>query len=464
MEKVDSGFAGSHKIVACSFIGALLLAALAGCGGVIVRAEDLSDVQRASGLKVLGVNDGWAAYGSGTTGGAFARPENITIVSSRQALIKALGGDNATNAGVATSKVIFVRGTINLAEDENGRERSANDWRDPSYDWDAYLKTYDPKLYGNVRKAEGALEEARERSQKNQEKHVVINVGSNTTVIGLGNSARIIKGSLRVKGVRNVIIRNVTFEDAYDYFPEWDPKDGPTGNWNTEYDNLQVMESTNVWVDHCTFTDGERSDDNAPIIFGQRALHHDGMLDITLASNYVTVSNNVFKGHGKTNLIGGSDSRTAEDSGRLRVTFRHNIWDTTAERMPRVRFGEVDVYNNYYKGSPEHAAYKWVYGMGVGFESKIYSESNYFALDHDIPAYSMIKSWKGATFFDKGSVLNGKPVDILKEWNAFAANPANKVTTLTENVGWIPKYRGVPVLPAQDVPAYVTTHAGAGKL
>lgn len=373
------------------------------------------------------------------------------------------GGDNESNVGSATSKVLFVRGTINLAEDDKGRELTAKDWQDPAYDWEAYLKAYDPKVYGNSKKAEGALEEARDRSQKKQEKHVVINVGSNTTIVGLGKNARIINGSLRVKGVRNVILRNITFEDSYDYFPEWDPKDGPTGNWNTEYDNVQIMDSTNVWVDHCTFLDGARPDDRAPIIFGQRALLHDGVLDVTLSSNYVTVSHNIFRGHGKTNLVGGSDSRK-EDDGKLKATFRHNLWESTAERMPRVRYGQVDVYNNYYKGSLKNPAYQWMYGIGVGLSSKIYSENNYFELEPGIPAYSVIKSWKGATFLDKGSMLNGKPVDILKEWNAFAADPANKVTSLTADVGWEPKYRSVPVLSATQVPDYVTANAGAGKL
>ncbi len=35
----------------------------------------------------------------------------------------------------------------------------------------------------------------------------------------------------------NVIVRNITFQDTADCFPEWSPTDGVTGNWNAAYDS-----------------------------------------------------------------------------------------------------------------------------------------------------------------------------------------------------------------------------------
>ena len=43
-----------------------------------------------------------------------------------------------------------------------------------------------------------------------------------------------------------------------------------------------------------------------------------------------------------------------EDTGRLKVTWHHNHWvERVIERMPRVRFGQVHVFNNYF-ASPDN--------------------------------------------------------------------------------------------------------------
>jgi pectate lyase len=53
--------------------------------------------------------------------------------------------------------------------------------------------------------------------------------------------------------------------------------------------------------------------------------------------------------HRFSNLVGHSDNNASEDAGRLHVTFHHNWWGQLVhERMPRVRFGRVHVYNNFY--------------------------------------------------------------------------------------------------------------------
>ena len=36
----------------------------------------------------------------------------------------------------------------------------------------------------------------------------------------------------------NVIVRNISFQDTADCFPEWSPTDGITGNWNAAYDSI----------------------------------------------------------------------------------------------------------------------------------------------------------------------------------------------------------------------------------
>ena len=71
-------------------------------------------------------------------------------------------------------------------------------------------------------------------------------------------------------------------------------------------------------------------------------------------------------------ITGSSDSASA-DRGKLRVTLHHNYFDNIGQRAPRVRFGQVHVYNNVYKiVNNDHYVYTW----GVGVESQVYAEKN----------------------------------------------------------------------------------------
>jgi pectate lyase len=104
----------------------------------------------------------------------------------------------------------------------------------------------------------------------------------------------------------------------------------------------------------------------------------DGCIDITNASDYVTVSwckfyyTNPNNTHRFVNLFSSSDGATG-DRGKLHITFHHNWWSTLCDqRMPRGRFGQVHVYNNYYSCTGN------MYCIGVGVESQLRVESNYF--------------------------------------------------------------------------------------
>jgi pectate lyase len=94
----------------------------------------------------------------------------------------------------------------------------------------------------------------------------------------------------------------------------------------------------------------------------------------------VTVSYNRFLEHDKVMLIGSSDSATT-DRNKLRVTLHHNLFEQVGQRGPRVRFGKVHVYNNYYW--PKNSE-NYQYSFGVGRESAIYAENNFFRTDDSI--------------------------------------------------------------------------------
>lgn len=179
-----------------------------------------------------------------------------------------------------------------------------------------------------------------------------VEVGSNVTIYGYQGAiiAQPTTGSaMKLSGSTNVIIRNLKFK-------------GIGAHDDDDEDCLQVNhESKNVWIDHVDVYDG-----------------HDGNLDITNASDYVTISWTKFSytsastGHQFSNLIGNSKTKTS-DRGHLNVTIHHTWWaDGVVERMPRVRFGKVHVANNLFDSKDAS------YCVRAAIEADIRIERNVF--------------------------------------------------------------------------------------
>ena len=394
----------------------------------------------AIGREVLAPNDGWGSYGSGTTGGANAAPSQVYIVENRSQLLAALGGANNS-----VPKIIYIKGTIDMNVDDDNNPIGIDYYKDLAYDLEEYLRAYDPEVWGRENPPSGPLEDARAASQKKQGDRIKIPVGSNTTIVGLpGTGATIRGGNLVIQNVSNVIVRNIRFENTFDYFPQWDPTDGAEGNWNSQYDSISIKNATNVWIDHNTFTDGDRQ--GYDYYFGRKYQMYDGFLDITNSADLVTVSYNVFENHDKVSLVGGSDSYAA-DEGKLRVTFHHNYYKNVGQRAPRVRFGQVHVYNNYYDSS-SNANDSYLYAIGVGYKSQVYAENNYFVIDPDTKAENLIQINGGERMTDHGTVLNGAAVDITD------AYPELKP------VEWTPVLF-THIDDSNDVPSIVLAQAGA---
>ncbi len=400
------------------------------------------------GREALAAGDGWGSEGTGTTGGSAADAAHVYTVSDRASLVAAL-------ASGTEAKIIQVRGTIDFNTDDAGQGLSCDDYATDGYSLDAYLAAYDPDVWGRDQVPSGAQEDARAASEKKQSARVEVKVPSNTTIVGLGTDARILGGDLQVQGVDNVIVRNLTFEDAFDCFPQWDPTDGDTGNWNSEYDNLVVTGATHVWIDHDTFTDGRRPDSDQPDYFDRIYQQHDGELDVVKGADYVTASWNAFTDHDKTLLFGNSDSAASTDDGHLKVTLHHNLFKDINERAPRVRFGEVDAYNNHYVVDD---AADYSYSFGAGKSSHLVAEDNAITLPDGVGADKVIYNWGGQGLTADGNDVNGQPVDLLAAFNA--ANPG---TPLGDDAGWTPTLR-THVDDAGAVPGIVDHCAGAGKV
>lgn len=148
-----------------------------------------------------------------------------------------------------------------------------------------------------------------------------IKVGSNKTIIGVGNNSGFAGVGLSLDGVTNVIIRNLKISKV------------------VGTDAITIIHSANhIWVDHNDLSSDRTHDKD----------FYDGLLDITLQSDFVTVSWNRFHDHFKTSLISASDDNTS-DIGHLRVTYHHNWFFNDGSRTPSLRFGTGHVYNNYFQ-------------------------------------------------------------------------------------------------------------------
>ena len=205
-----------------------------------------------------------------------------------------------------------------------------------------------------------------------------IEVGSNVTIYGYQGAiiAQPSTGSaMKLSGSKNVIIRNLVFK-------------GVGAHDDDDEDCLQVNhESSNVWIDHVDIYDG-----------------HDGNLDITNASDYVTISWTKFSytsastGHQFSNLIGNSKTKTT-DRGHLNVTIHHSWWaDGVKERMPRVRFGKVHVANNLFDSKDASHCVRAAIEANIRIEKNVFigvkKDLDLYTDDGAITAAQMISNYE----------------------------------------------------------------------
>jgi pectate lyase len=185
-------------------------------------------------------------------------------------------------------------------------------------------------------------------------------VTSNKTIVGDGSDATL-EGGIRIAGtstaaadmVSNVVIRNLHINAI----------SSESSSIANDSDGISIAYAHHVWIDHVDVWDAPGD-----------------AIDITNGSDYVTVSWTKFRfvdGFRLTGArVGDSDTNTLQDTGRLKVTFHHNWWtDSVDQRMPRVRFGDVHVFNNYYLHTNSIAN---SYCVAAAINSRLLVENNYF--------------------------------------------------------------------------------------
>ncbi|KAI9037143.1 pectate lyase family protein [Aspergillus affinis] len=181
-----------------------------------------------------------------------------------------------------------------------------------------------------------------------------VKVGSNTSIIGKDSNAILEGFGLIVKETENVIIRNLGVKKVL-------AENG---------DAIAVNKGNNVWIDH---VDVSSDKDNGKD-------YYDGLIDLTHAADYVTVSNSFIHDHYKASLVGHSNSNADEDTGHLRITYANNYWYNINSRAPSFRFGTGHIYNSYYENASD--------GINTRLGAQLLVESNQF-VGSKKPLYSV---------------------------------------------------------------------------
>jgi pectate lyase len=243
-----------------------------------------------------------------------------------------------------------------------------------------------------------------------------ITIANNKTLRGVGSNV-VIQGGIDINAKSNIIVQNLAIK--------------ANGAGGTPADAAAVRSSHHLWFDHVSFSDAG-----------------DGLLDLTIASDVITVSWCKFyytdsgNGHRLASLVGNSSNSTG-DTDHNDVTYHHNWFSTLVDqRMPRLLFGKGHMFNNYYN-SPGNG-----YCIGTGSWGSALVENNYFRQVNS-PHQSQ----------------DGNPSYIVATGNIYDNTTGNRHTGLLNpdasgNPGpWSPPYP-YALDAAADVPGIVTLGAG----
>ncbi|GLY05104.1 polysaccharide lyase family 1 protein [Actinoplanes sp. NBRC 101535] len=236
-------------------------------------------------------------------------------------------------------------------------------------------------------------------------------VSSDKTIVGVGSNAGLTGAGIFIKKASNVVVRNLKISFAV-----------------APVDLIAVQKSDHIWIDHNElFNDTSHDKD-----------FYDGMLDLTHATDLVTVSWNYLHDHSKGSLLGHSDNNAAEDTGKLRITYSHNWFDNVASRLPRLRFGTVHLYNNLFTNAKTS-------GIHCLMNSQCLVENNVF-VDVKLPVWTTQDSDEDGAAVISGNDFGGAEPVITKT-GTFTKAPYTVTLDATGTVA-----------------ATVKAGAGAGKL
>lgn len=364
------------------------------------------------------------------------------------------------------------------------------------------------------------------------------------------NGATLKHTELNIKNGSNLIIRNLKFDELW----EWD--ESTKGDYDkNDWDYITIGDTSSatggIWIDHCTFyksydgivdikkgasivgaTNAATQAANGITISWSEILPGDGsngaftqaMFDKLEASpssypmynflrnslsqaEIMQVAKTVKKGH----LIGATGYDTATSSYKettgYTVTLHHNYYKDLQDRMPRLRRGDVQVFNLYADASNARSIKTWydakgistsTYKFGITSNGSISTEQGMIEVTNSVYKGVLTPlrnnqecSDNTCSPFTGAIVATGTRMELLSSTDSsYLANPqgsytdslgtwmywqgnstdsgsplaATQATAIT--FAW---HNGTPPTPKRldataDVAALVTGNAGAGKL
>ncbi|KAE8151656.1 pectin lyase fold/virulence factor [Aspergillus avenaceus] len=258
-----------------------------------------------------------------------------------------------------------------------------------------------------------------------------INVASDKSIVGVG-SAGVIRGKgLRlVNGVTNIIIQNVHFTEL-----------NPQYIWGG--DAITLDGTDKVWIDHVKVSKVGRQ----MIATGYKS------------SGGVTISNSEFDG--QTSWSASCDGHhywTVLGYGKGdKVTFANNYLHHTSGRSPKLEFNSHwHAYNNYWENNSGHA-----FDVGEGVNALI--EGNVFS---NVKTPMNPDSKPGLTFAASSNDTSSCTSALGRACVANKLTSSGTLSGSDESVlsSWPKGESGVKVMSIDNVPTYVKSNAGTGKI
>ncbi len=204
------------------------------------------------------------------------------------------------------------------------------------------------RLIGEIDVPSGAR--ANDGSSNDGSNMLYLQYGENVTIEGIGYDTHLVRWGFEMKRSTSIEVRNLYF---YQY-----PDDAVAMNGDSE--NM----TNHIWIHNNSFGMGLNEYAGNGTVDDDKA-EGDGTTDMKW-SEYITISYNYYENCHKTSLVGGGTGHMQDW-----ITYHHNWFNGTSSRNPRARNAHIHIYNNYFLNNSS-------YGIGASYNSKIFSEFNFF--------------------------------------------------------------------------------------
>lgn len=286
----------------------------------------------------------------------------------------------------------------------------------------------------------------------------IFKVGSNKTIIGIGDQAFFNRIGLVVQCQSNIIIRNIKFtmkdvpatrDGEYKILAT----DGVTTIGDPDCIGIQADAesipeaqriSEHIWVDHCEFYN--ENIDNKD--------RYDGLIDNKNNVQYMTISWCYFHNHSKALLSGKGSS---DDYNRT-ITYHHNYFsEIDGSRLPLLRFGQHHYFNNYLENCPGD-------GVNLRINTNCYIEQNYFK-NSKKPVFGKLSENGQALLIDNIFENCSRLPEGITNIDGAKSDPLSSSEEFVRECNFTPSdlYTYTDVLDApENVPAIVKAYSGVG--